>query len=118
MPLNLKHVARGIGGVDEMSLHLDESKVLFGVLRFVFGKGTFARTKYVACHFNGRELYNYSYLRTSHNTPYKVCVGFFALNVNDQTRDSPRVVCPTHRAVVSHGETRTRQRSEDCSHGA
>ena len=60
MPLTLKHVARGIGGVDEMSLHLDESKVLFGVLRFVFGKGTFARTKYVACHFNGRELQSVS----------------------------------------------------------
>ena len=56
MPLTLKHVARGIGGVNEMSLHLDESKVLYGVLRLVFGKGTFARTKYVACHFNGGEV--------------------------------------------------------------
>ena len=55
MPLTLKHVARGIGGVNEMSLHLDESKVLFGVFRFALGKGTFARTKYVAFHFNGRE---------------------------------------------------------------
>lgn len=52
-PPGLKVVARGIGGVNEMSLHLDETKVFFGVFRFVFGKGTFARTKYVAVHFNG-----------------------------------------------------------------
>lgn len=64
MPLTLKHVARGIGGVDEMSMHLDESRVLFGVLRFVFGKGTFARTKYVACHFSGRSFPDY-YFYTS-----------------------------------------------------
>ena len=48
MAVELKYVARGIGGVDEMSIHLDDTKVLFGILRFVFGKGTFARIKYVA----------------------------------------------------------------------
>lgn len=53
MAVELKYVARGIGGVDEMSLHLDDTKVLFGILRFVFGKGTFARIKYVAVHFVG-----------------------------------------------------------------
>ena len=48
-------MARGFGGIDELSQHLDESKVLFGVLRFVFGRGTFARTKYVAVRFSGQQ---------------------------------------------------------------
>ena len=53
MAVDLKYVARGIGGVDEIMIHLDDTKVLFGILRFVFGKGTFARIKYVAVHFVG-----------------------------------------------------------------
>ena len=46
-------VARGIGGVDDLRAHLDPSRVFFGVLRFTFGKGTFARDKYVFVHWNG-----------------------------------------------------------------
>jgi len=46
-------VARGIGGIDDLRAHLDPSRVLFGVLRFTFGKGTFARDKYVFVHWNG-----------------------------------------------------------------
>ena len=46
-------VARGIGGVADLRAHHDPSRVFFGVLRFTFGKGTFARDKYVFVHWNG-----------------------------------------------------------------
>jgi len=51
--VDLRVIARGIGGVDDMRAHLDRAKVLFGVLRFTFGRGTFARDKFVFVHFNG-----------------------------------------------------------------
>jgi len=48
-------VARGIGGVEDLRAHLRDDRVLFGVLRFCFGRGTFARWKSVFVHFNGAE---------------------------------------------------------------
>lgn len=51
--VGLRYVARGIGGVEEMRASLDDSKVCFGLLRFVFGRGTFARVKTLMVHWNG-----------------------------------------------------------------
>jgi hypothetical protein len=45
--------ARGVGGVEEMVRHMDDATVLFGILRFVFGRGPFARVKYVSVHLQG-----------------------------------------------------------------
>ena len=43
----MKVVACGAGGVDEMHANINENTIQFGLLRFAFGKGTFARTKLV-----------------------------------------------------------------------
>lgn len=51
--VDLTCVARGIGGVDDLRAHLDDAHVYFGVLRFTFGRGTFARDKFVFVHWNG-----------------------------------------------------------------
>jgi hypothetical protein len=51
--VGLRYVARGIGGVEEMRSSLDDSRVYFGLLRFVFGRGTFARVKTLMVHWNG-----------------------------------------------------------------
>ena len=45
--------ARGVGGVEEMVRHMDDGAVLFGLLRFAFGHGPFARVKYVRVHLQG-----------------------------------------------------------------
>lgn len=39
-----------------MRTHLDPKQVLFGLLRFNFGTGTFQRVKYLFVHFNGEEV--------------------------------------------------------------
>lgn len=49
----MKTHARGIGSVEEMKDHMDENTVMFGMLRFVFGHGSFARVKFVFIHLNG-----------------------------------------------------------------
>jgi hypothetical protein len=37
----------------EMVAHMDDRSVLFGLLRFAFGRGPFARVKYVFIHLQG-----------------------------------------------------------------
>jgi len=46
---------RGIGGIEEMKKYMDDSQVMFGLLRFVFGHGSFARVKFVFVHLNGEK---------------------------------------------------------------
>jgi len=53
MVMRLKFVARGVGGVQEMAGHTNDEAVMYGLIRFVFGHGKYARTKYVMVHFNG-----------------------------------------------------------------
>ncbi len=36
-----------------MARHVDDSVVLFGLLRFQIGEGTFKRNKIIFVHFNG-----------------------------------------------------------------
>ncbi|KAK3284944.1 hypothetical protein CYMTET_7430 [Cymbomonas tetramitiformis] len=48
-----KYAGYGVGGIEEMSDHMEDNTVMFGMLRFVFGKGKFQRTKYVLVHLNG-----------------------------------------------------------------
>ena len=48
-----RFVARGIGGVEDLRAHLSDDRVFFGLLRFCFGRGTFARWKSVFVHWNG-----------------------------------------------------------------
>jgi hypothetical protein len=57
MAVSLKYVARGIGGVDEMARHLDESKVQFGIVRFKFGSGR-ARASLITTPDNLQGLYD------------------------------------------------------------
>ena len=54
--LPLKLFNAGSKSIDEMHSHLDESKVLFGLLRLGFGKGTFRRTKWVCITFVGQSV--------------------------------------------------------------
>lgn len=42
----------GAGGIDELRTKLGEDSVFWSLLRFQVGSGDFARTKYVALHFN------------------------------------------------------------------
>eukprot|EP00242_Pyramimonas_sp_CCMP2087_P002640 CAMPEP_0198230594 /NCGR_PEP_ID=MMETSP1445-20131203/114745_1 /TAXON_ID=36898 /ORGANISM="Pyramimonas sp., Strain CCMP2087" /LENGTH=366 /DNA_ID=CAMNT_0043911151 /DNA_START=128 /DNA_END=1225 /DNA_ORIENTATION=+ len=51
--MKLGFVARGVGGIEEMNQHTSDSAVMYGLLRFQFGHGNFARNKYVFVHFNG-----------------------------------------------------------------
>ena len=46
-------VAHGAGGVDELRASLNDSEVMFGLLRSAVGSGLFARTKFVLVHFRG-----------------------------------------------------------------
>ena len=46
-------VAAGAGSVNEMVKSCDESRVMFALLRFDLGTGSFARTKWVFLHWNG-----------------------------------------------------------------
>eukprot|EP00040_Diaphanoeca_grandis_P011201 m.57363 g.57363 ORF g.57363 m.57363 type:complete len:560 (-) comp22376_c0_seq1:334-2013(-) len=43
----------GPGGIGEMSEHLNEDTVQWGLLRFSIGSGTFQRNKMLLIHFNG-----------------------------------------------------------------
>jgi len=49
----LEVVGRGGGGVEEMATFLRDEEVMWGLLRFELGSGSFARTKIVLLHFNG-----------------------------------------------------------------
>jgi hypothetical protein len=49
----LRVAARGRGGVDEMGRHCDDTAVMWGIVRFTFGSGTFKRDKFIFVHFNG-----------------------------------------------------------------
>lgn len=53
-------VGYGAGGIEEMqrSLPADDNMVLFALLDFKIGSGTFARMKNVAMHFNGERTKN------------------------------------------------------------
>jgi hypothetical protein len=59
MPVALKCVGRGVGGVEEMATFLDPKTVCFGLLRCDVGAasvgGVLSRQKYVAVHWNGEE---------------------------------------------------------------
>ena len=48
-------VGRGVAGVDEMSEHLDDSKVFFGLVTIEVGSGSFKRSKSIFVHFNGEK---------------------------------------------------------------
>ena len=43
----------GGGGVEEFCQYLDDDKVLYGLLRMGFGRGTFRRTKLIFIHWSG-----------------------------------------------------------------
>lgn len=49
----LEIVAAGEGGIEEMAVHLDDREVVWALLRFDLGSGSFARGKVVLLHFNG-----------------------------------------------------------------
>jgi len=47
--------AAGSGGVEEMQKWLDDAAVMWAILRFALGSGSFRRQKLVFLHFNGDE---------------------------------------------------------------
>eukprot|EP01006_Ploeotia_vitrea_P023649 TRINITY_DN561_c0_g1_i1.p1 TRINITY_DN561_c0_g1~~TRINITY_DN561_c0_g1_i1.p1 ORF type:complete len:396 (+),score=94.09 TRINITY_DN561_c0_g1_i1:31-1188(+) len=55
MPIKLKTIGRGGGGVEEMAGVIDPSTVQFGLVRFSFGSGTFKRDKFIFLHCNGEK---------------------------------------------------------------
>lgn len=61
----LKVVGAGTGGVDEMKASLNPAAIQFGLLRFAFGKGTFARTKLLFVHFSGDQVSGIKRARTN-----------------------------------------------------
>lgn len=46
-------LAVGAGGIEELHDQLHDAMVCWAILRFQVGSGSFARTKFVAIHFNG-----------------------------------------------------------------
>ena len=50
-------VGRGIAGIDELREHLDESKVLFGMIQIEIGSGQFARHKNIFIIFSPNSMY-------------------------------------------------------------
>lgn len=50
---NLKVVAAGSAGVDELKQYVDDSTVSFAVVKFEFGSGSFKRNKFLFLHVNG-----------------------------------------------------------------
>jgi len=52
----MKVTYAGDGGIDEMRTHLNPEAVQFGLFSFVFGSGTFAKTKWILVQFNGPNM--------------------------------------------------------------
>lgn len=46
-------IGRGVGGIDELQTHLDDGKVVWGLVRVTVGSGSMARQKFVFLYFSG-----------------------------------------------------------------
>ena len=66
-------LARGAGGIEELSSELpeDDSSVVWGLVTCIIGSGTFARTKYVKVNLSGAKCahaHTHAYARTHART--------------------------------------------------
>ena len=62
-------VARGTGGVDELAMFLDESLVMWGLVKVVVGSGAMARSKFVFLYFSGAGMSTVKRMRFTERRP-------------------------------------------------
>ena len=65
-------VGRGVGGVDELALSLDESAVQWGLVAQSVGSGAMARTKHVFVYFSGAKCPMVKRMRYTERRPAAV----------------------------------------------